>query len=247
MATTVPLSSFLPYVLPHTPGAPDFVAEKYVRLAAIEFCERTRCWRRIATVDVADYSSEALVAPEYAAIHEIEYATFKSDLFAPIALAPTQFSDLQGELLANPHWSVDGSWDINTPINPADKIDRNAPPQYITQVNPNTVTIYPFMPGRIEISLFLKPRMGQAFIPGTSSQPMIDAFNVAPDFLLTQWGMTIASGALSKMLIEPGKSWSNPGLGGFHLQRFNEGCDSHFSSNMRGQQRAPRRSRFSFM
>jgi hypothetical protein len=227
MATTVPLSSFLPYVLPHTPGAPDFVAEKYVRLAAIEFCERTRCWRKVSEIALTTENTVALVAPDYAAIHEIEYANFEAESVQKQALAPTQFSDMSDA--HRPDLHVEG------------------PPQYVSQVNPNSVTVYPFMAGTLEVSLFLKPRMGQEFIPGTTSHPMIDAYNVAPDFLLTQWGMVIASGALSKMLMEPGKSWSNPALGGFHLQRFNEGCDSHFSSNMRGQQRAPRRSRFSFM
>lgn len=227
MSFPVRLSEFLPYVLPNAPGAPEVVAEKYVRMAAIEFCERTRCWRKISTVTLDDRNTVGLVAPFYATIHAIEYASFSSDSVAKTPLTPTQYSDL-----ADRHRS-----DLN----------GEGTPQYITQVNPNSVTVMPLAAGELEVSLFLKPRMGQSFDQGTDDDPIQDSFNLAPDFLLTQWGEAIACGALSKLLMQPQTRWHNPEQAVYYLSKFERACDHHFSSNIIGQQRAPRRSRFRFV
>ena len=227
MAFPIRLSEFLPYVLPNAPGAPEIVAEKYVRMAATEFCERTRCWRKISTVTLTDENTVALVAPYYAAIHAIEYASFSSDSVAKTPLTPTQYSDLADRHHAD--------------------LKAEGTPRYITQVNPNTVTVFPLAAGALEVSLFLKPRMGQSFGQGTADDPIQDDFNLVPDFLLTQWGEAIACGALSKMLMQPQTRWEDASKATYYLQKFERACDAHFSTNITGQQRAPRRTRFRFM
>lgn len=227
MADPVRLSEFLPYVLPNAPGAPEVVAEKYVRMAAIEFCERTRCWRKITNVELTDESTVALVAPAYAAIHAIEYASFSSETMAKTPLTPTQYSDL-----ADRHRS---------------DLESGGAPRYITQVNPNSVTVFPLAAGSLEVSLFLKPRMGQSFEAGTPDDPIVDVYNQAPGFLLTQWGEAIACGALSKILMQPQTRWHDPNRAAAYLQKFERACDSHFSAGVIGQQRAPRRTRFRFL
>ena len=227
MATPIRLTDFLPYVLPNAPGAPDIVAEKYIRMAATEFCERTRCWRKISTVALTDENTVALVAPYYAAIHAIEYASFFSDSVAKTPLTPTQYSDLADRQHAS--------------------LETEGTPRYVTQVTPNTVTVFPLAAGTLEVSLFLKPRMGQSFGQGTADDPMQDDFNQVPDFLLTQWGEAIACGALSKMLMQPQTRWHDPAKAGYYLQKFERACDTHFSTNITGQQRAARRTRFRFM
>lgn len=227
MSAPIRLSQFLPYILPNAPGAPDIVAEKYVRLAAIEFCERTRCWRHITQIDIDEDRTVGMAAPFYAAIHEIEYATFSRGAEDKRDLIPTQYSDIAKLPDAN--------------------FAREGMPRYVTQSSPNTVTIYPMTAGTLEISLFLKPRMGQDFQPGEPDDPIQDTLNLAPDFLLTQFGSAISCGALAQMLMQPQTRWHDPQKALYYQQKFNEACDRQFSHNMRGQQRAPRRTRFRFL
>ncbi|SDX73960.1 hypothetical protein [Roseicitreum antarcticum] len=226
MVAPIRIAQFLPYVMPHAPGAPDIVAEKYIRMAAIEFCERTRCWRHLISVDLTDQTTEAMIAPYYAAIHEIEYASFTSEFSQKRALTPTQFSDVSKEYRPS----------LET-----------GQPEYVTQTNPNHVTVLPLAAGTLELSVFLKPRMGQQFGPGELGDPIQDDFNVVPDFLLTQWGEAVACGALSKLLMVPQQRWTDPKMGGFYLTKFERACDKHFSQSIRGQQRKAKRTRFSFM
>ena len=60
---TVQLSQFLHMVLPYAPGLPVMTAEHELRLAAIEFCERTRCWRHMIEVEFDDENAQAAIAP----------------------------------------------------------------------------------------------------------------------------------------------------------------------------------------
>lgn len=228
MATPLRLSEFLPYVMPQAPGCPALVAESYLRMAAIEFCERTRCWRKISEIEIDQERTVAMVAPYYAAIHEIEYASFSNEQTAKVPLIPTQYSDIGERFRAE----LEG---------------QEGAPQYITQVNPNSVTVFPLMAGTLELSLFLKPRMGQDFQSSTPDDPVSDSFNVVPDFLLTQWGEPIACGALSKLLLQPQTQWYDPQRSNYYLSKFERACDSHFAQGVRGQQRAPKRTRFRFL
>jgi len=226
MIKTVRLAEFLPYVWPHAPGAPQPTIETALRQSAIEFCERTRCWRHMATVELTTENTAAVIAPDYAAIHQFEFVTFASTLTDKIELVPTQFSDL-----------APGGFTR----------DEGGVPAHITQAGPNTAIIFPFMPGTLEVSCFLKPRFGQEMAGAGVFAPLEDRFNIAPEFLLSQWGEAIACGALSKLLLVPQQRWTDPRRAAYFLGRFERYCDQHFSSNLTGQQRAPRRSRFSFV
>lgn len=223
MSQPIRIKEFLPYVLPMAPGAPSIVAEQHIRLAAIEFCERTKCWRKVTTQTIDAQNKVALVAPYYAAIYQIEYASFTAEGYPKRPLEPTQYSDLSDTHQAG--------------------LDEIGPPRYLTQDSPNTVTVYPIMPGDLEISLFLKPRVGTDFQIGTPDDPIQDAFNLVPDFLLTQWGDAIACGALSKLLMQPQTRWHDPQSASYYFQKFERACDQHFSQGMQGQQRAPLRTK----
>lgn len=223
MATPIRIAEFLPYVMPHAPGAPSIVAEQQIRLAAIEFCERTKCWRKISTAQITTENQVAIVAPDYAAIHQIEFASFTPNGYPKYPLEPTQYSDM-----SDAHRGM---------------IDQPGPPKYVTQVTPNTVTIYPLLEGELDLSLFLKPRIGSDFQVGTNDDPIVDAFNVVPDFMLTQWGEAISCGALSKLLMQPQTRWYDPDRANYYFQKFERACDNHFAYAMKGQQRAPVRTR----
>lgn len=108
-----------------------------------------------------------------------------------------------------------------------------APPYAFSQAEPGSLILWPCgEAGSLRIAAFLKPARNA---------------DELPDFLYAHHLDTIASGALAALLMIPEKSWSNPNLATFHLMRFQAACDKHFSANIRGQQRSPRRTRAKFV
>lgn len=209
----VPLDRILPLILPNAPGCPHMTALLHARMAAVEFCERTRCWRHATTLTVTGVD-EALVTPAEAAIHEIETASANG-----VPLTPTQFTDIV-------RWGAGGG-----------------PPQYITQTNANSVSVFP-NEGEVELelTLFLKPRSDSA--RGTDpADPLRDPYDVVPDWMISQHADILAAGALSRVLLIPDQPWTDPKAAAFHLARFLEGKTDKFASNLRGQQRARARTR----
>lgn len=213
---TRPLKDFLPMVLPEAPACPRPVAEQYLRLAAIEFCERTRCWRHVSTQTIST-QEPAIVAPDYATIHEIETAEWDGEY----ELEPTQFSEVDPDA----YGAAAG---------------EAGPARYITQTAPNQVAVVPFDTGSLRLSLFLKPRSGSEY-GNDPNDPLQDRYNVVPEFMLIQHGDHIASGALARILTLPKQTFTNPQMAQVHLARFERACDNKFSSNMKGQHRAKRR------
>jgi hypothetical protein len=223
--TTRPLADFLPLVLPHAPRCPRPVAEQYLRLSAIEWCERTRCWRSILTTAISAQES-AIVAPVYATIHEIERAEFSASNVNQYELTPTQFSSV----------SLKDFGDTTT----------GATPRYITQVAPNAVSVLPFMAGTLELSLFLKPRFGSE-LGFDAEDPLQDRYNVVPEHIFIQSAEHIADGALSRLLALPDQEWTNPQMAGYYGSRFEASCNRAFSNQIKGQHRAVPRSRANFL
>lgn len=105
-------------------------------------------------------------------------------------------------------------------------------PSYVTQTAPNTITIVPFTTGRVKLSLFLKPAQ--------------DADEL-PDFLADQHRETIAWGALGRILLIPNQSFTNPDMGAAFGQAFQQKLDGKSTIGSTGQQRAPVRTRASFL
>ena len=221
------LKDFLPLVLPHAPSCPRVVAEQYLRLSAIEWCERTRAWRHITTVTV-DEQNEAIVAPDYATIHEIERAEFTpTGGDTPFELCPTQFT------------ALDRLADLS-------EAAGSAVPEYITQVSPNTIALIPLAEGTVELSLFLKPRNDDEFSQ-TPGDPLANTYNVVPEHLLIQSGEPIAEGALGRLLALRGTEWFDPKMAAYYRARFDKALDRSFQTQLRGQHRARPRSKASFI
>lgn len=218
--TTVYADKFLPLILPYCVQCPHPVAEQYVRLAAIEFCERTRAWRYIVTAEM-DANNEAIIAPDYATIHEIENAWWNGDT----QLEPTQFTEaLPSDLTAT---------------------DTVGTPSYITQMNPNTVTILPFAEGTLRLTVFLKPRSGTLY--GTDAGLALrNYYNQVPEFLWVQHAEAIANGALARILNIPEQPYTDPVMAAQFRARFDAVLDAKFASNIRGQHRARKRSKIQF-
>lgn len=226
MATMTAISNFMPLVLPYAPAVPFPVAEQMIRLAAVEFCERTRCWRHILTRHVDAFNGgcgqpQIRILPPYATIFEFEFAYFNGE-----ALTPTQFSDVdvRSEEQGGPEIGV---------------------PAHITQTEPNTVMLLPLpeASGSLQLSLFLKPVSTDEWSGGTYDFEDDDDLNVLPEFLLTQQGEILSHGALARILALPGQSFSDPREAARRAALFAQGLDSRFRTNLRGQQRAPTRTK----
>lgn len=207
---------FMSYVLPFAPGASLIAAEFQTRLAAREFCERTKCWRlRLPAVDVTS-NEFALAIPDYAEIHKIERARWGRQY----DLEPIQFTDLPP------------GWEDAT----------EAPPTVLTQSDWNQIILYPFQPGSLDIEVFLKPKAGHDFT--RSSALMQDYFNQVPDFLLEQFAEPIGAGAAARLLMLPNRPYSDMNAAAVQVARFNAACDARSSSNIRTQTRARARVRY---
>ena len=123
------IEDLLPHVLPYAPGCAEPTAVQHLRDAAVRFCERTRCWRFIDTLQTTGEHHEILAVPSDAVLFEIEWAKFNNrELEAVSPQAATWHNQ-----------------------------DGYTEPRYITQVNPNCVSLEPHAVGELVISMFLKP------------------------------------------------------------------------------------------
>lgn len=209
---TSPISDLLPYIIPQAPTVPTPFAEFQARLAVIEFCERTRCWRQIITVRL-NAKGCARITPIGATIHEFEEAVLDG-----VTLIPSQFTVTDAEELTG--------------------VSNKGQAKYITQIAPGEVSVYPIQEGTLRVSCFLKPRHGQ-MVGTNTAKPLDDEYNVLPAFMVTQYAEKLAHGALYRIMSTPKQDFTDMDMAAVHKSAFDIACGSHFSSNMRGQQRAP--------
>lgn len=213
---TTRLTEFSHLIDQHIAGCPRPTAERALRMAAIEFCEKTKAWRHVLNHTLTA-QGPVIVAPTYATIHQIESATHEGNALTPIGFTAVDPDPLTG-LVA-----------VGAPI-------------YITQSSPNEVMIYPYSDGALRLSVFLKPRFGMLF--GTdAADPMHDAYNIVPEFMLTQHGETIAHGALARLFAVPNEQWTDETRAAFYYGSFKERCAGAQASTFKGQQRAPLRTK----
>lgn len=104
--------------------------------------------------------------------------------------------------------------------------------------------VVPFEPGTLRVTCFLTPGNGLS-ISGETAQ---NGYDMVPSFLLQRHGEAIASGALARLLMEPGEPYTDPAMASVHAQRFQAEIDENFDTATRGSQaRPPVRTRARFM
>lgn len=101
--TMIRTQAFLPLIIPFVPKCPSFLVEQMVRFVAIDFCERSRAWRHVTTVPVTGPETVP-VAPDTAAIHEIEFTEFEGKHLTPI-----QFSVIASNAQGAPRYVAQAS------------------------------------------------------------------------------------------------------------------------------------------
>jgi hypothetical protein len=105
-------------------------------------------------------------------------------------------------------------------------------PRYVTQFGPNAVALQPRGQGTLWVSMFVMPSL-QA--------------DVLPDFMIDQFADALGHGALSTLLLIPDQPFSDPQRAAYFDQQFTQALDRNFAYNVRGQQRAPIRTRARFL
>lgn len=130
-------------------------------------------------------------------------------------------------------WRADGDNEWQRFIDPAPFSDRddwdwNGSPRYYTQRLPNTLRVAPFTTGQLRVVMYLKPDQRAETLP---------------DYIFEQYPEIIANGALGKILMLPGKDFTDPQLAMLKQAEFDQACDQHFRDNLRGQQRARTRTK----
>jgi hypothetical protein len=220
---TTPLSELLPLVRPHVAGCPNPLIVQELRMAAIEFCERTKMWRERKSVSIFR-QDRAVTILDYAEIHEIESAEF-NDGAGTYPLAPVPFVSTDAE-----------DRDATT----------EARPIYITQSSLDTVSVVPFATGTLIVQAIMKPQSLPKYgVSGTTTLQAIQ--NVIPTVIASKYGETLAMGALARLLAIPGKRWGEPNLAMAKLTLFRAELDRLSNFNIHGQHRASARVRSSWV
>lgn len=207
------LTDLLPYVIPYAAGCPDMVAAQGIRRAAIEFCARTKCWRHKVTQTITD-REVTIDVPAHATIHLIDRVSFGDDDLDPVLLHDTVATDM----------AQDGS------------------PHQFTQVTPNTILFWPYAEGDLTVTAFLKPRNGQAY-GQNGAGPTQNYFDQIPDFVFANYVDQIAHGALSHILSLPGQTFTDMQAAMTYKGMFEAGMNRASTDYLRGQQRAPLRTK----
>ena len=230
----VNLRSLLPLVMPYVPRCPEQVACFHLRLAAIELCERARVWRHFTQMDVAENHFEITDIPTYGVVHAIERVRMKgaSQDLTPIAATDVDLENYQGYLLSD-------DMDFTT----GDDAPPQAPPVYFAQHAPGKLTLIPFSTGVVTISLFLKPYVDRKTFAANAGGQIEDSYDRVPGSVVGLYGPTLAAGALARLLIQTKMEWADPGLAQVKAAEAERGITKAMSASLKGQQRAPVRTK----
>jgi hypothetical protein len=206
MAGMIDIDDFLPQVLLYAPNCNDLVAHRFIRESAREWCERTKCWRENDEISIVAPECEGVTTFGDAEIVEIQRARM-DDYF------------LEAKTIA---WLDDHKpgWDMDEDV---------AQPAYVTQIRPDTVSIYPRATGTLKVRFILKPSIRATTLP---------------DFLLSQWGTEIGKGAAGKLLkVGSGDVAANPAFAVDLLNEFETALNRQDIKVAKGQQGAPLRTK----
>jgi len=198
------IDDFLSEVLIYAPNCNEPLAYKMIREAARELCHNARLWRDSDTIQINKPGYNGICTIQDADIVEIEVAKLNGRNLMPV----------------QKRWLDEYRCDwLND--------DQEGASSYVTQLNPNTVIVYPYQTGRLDLGLILQPSLtAQTF----------------PDWLLELYRTVIGQGAAGKALMIP-STFANPQLGAALYSGFNSKIASIKTISMKGQQGARLRTR----
>lgn len=187
------LDALLPYLLPDVPGVPDITALQALRLSLIEFCVQTHAWDEIQDPIPLE---DGVNEYDLDVEQGARIAAIKNVWLADRAVTPISMEELERRL---------PNWQVATGTDPA---YFNAP------ADQNSIRIYP-IPEGVEAA-------GKTMTLRVAYAPTLVATTV-PDSVINRYLEPIVSGAKHRLMVAPGKGWSNPQLAVYHQAEFDEG------------------------
>lgn len=186
-------AEFLPAVMLHLPGCPEFVAEDAIRTAAIEFCVRTRVWKLRQVTLATSIAGQA------------EYFITNNPTDAGLCHLHAAWVG-QNEVLVGA---------------PGDDLEF-FPGETDTGANLGSFrTGYSMeLTGRASVALNPAPTLAGQIIVATVSYAPTPAAYALNDAIYFRWHEAIEKKAMHDLMIQVGKPWSDPQMAVFNRERF---------------------------
>ena len=171
------IDEMLPQVLPYVPTCPEPLVHRFLREASRQVCHNVRLWREFDTITVSKPGCIGFTTVPDADIVEIQNAQLDGHNLQVVTVA---WLDAE-----RPGWGYEDPEDPQSA-------------RYVTQLNPNSLVVFPQQAGTVKVRLVL--------------QPSLTAMTL-PDNLVELHGTTIGRGAASLALMHPVGDFANPQLG----------------------------------
>ncbi|PZU85217.1 MAG: hypothetical protein DI528_12845 [Shinella sp.] len=204
MVTMIDIEEFLPEVLQYAPNTSELVAQTHIVAVARELCDRCKIWRETDTFEIVTPAGQGLMSISNAEIVSIEEADMGGVPMEPVTVA---WLDEH-----RPKWHTDTA---------------TGQARYVTQLNLNTVSVYPRQSGEMTARFVLKPARRATELP---------------DFLLQSYSDEIGKGAAGRIHTLPTEN-AVPQLGVTMTAWFEERLNKLSTKTTRGQQGAPLRTK----
>lgn len=206
---------FLPYVLPDVPGCPEIAAVLAVRNTAIDFCEKS-------LVVQADLDPVSLVSNQ--ADYDLEPPTNRLvTKVMKLFYKNSELSPIVADFVPSVTFYNPGSIDADSP----------SEPRCWSQKDTTSFTLWPTpktsQSGAITIRAALKP---------TRASSSCDTV------LFEDYVEYIAAGAKARLMLQPNKAYTNPGLVVTQNQLYMQGVNMARQRASRGHTRANLRVKF---
>lgn len=204
--------AFFPDILPEVPGVTPDMAIRAIRNTIIEFCEKSLIHQvtqdAITLQDGVD--TYDLDAPKGHRVHKVMKAYFKGQELT--AVAPDDIAT------PDPYLQT---------TNAAGYTPNKSQPTGYTQKDFDTVTFMPIPDQRYMNAITMRVAL----------VPLRDSTG-CENFLYEQWGEFIACGAKARLMLNPGKPYTNPDAAAVNQTRYMTGLNDARQRALRGNVRS---------
>lgn len=204
------LESFLPEILPDVPGCTSDMAIRALRNTIIEFCEKSLIYQ-----DTMDAVTVLQGITDYDLEPPKDYRIQK--------IMKVWYLGQELEALAPDSIGVPDAYRTSiTGYNPS-----SGPPAGYTQKDVDTFTILPIPDQKYVASITMRV----ALVPLRTVTEVVD-------FLFEIWGETLGFGAKARLMLTPGKPYSNNEAANFNQVRYMTGLNDARQRALRGNVRS---------
>ena len=204
------LESFLPEILPDVPGCPSDMAIRALRNTIVEFCEKSL---------IHQDTMDAITVYENITDYDLE----PPKNYRIQKIMKMWYLGQELEALAPDDLGLPDAYRTNIAGYTASK----GPPAGFTQKDVDTFTILPIPDQKYTSSLTMRV----ALVP-------LRTMTEVADFLFEIWGETIGFGTKARLMLTPGKPYSNNEAANFNQVRYTTGLNDARQRASRGNVRS---------